>query len=91
MYIGGWSTAKKTTMSKARTIPSGLDRTIEFLLANSAPLVVVEGQSVGTLGAIVHRLPHYGSKSFLVLDDGKVTAQGVWPADARPLKNEFLP
>ena len=61
------------------------------MFANSAPLVVVEAQSVGTLGAIVHRMPHYGSKSFLVFDDGKVTAQGVWPTDVRPLKNEFLP
>ncbi len=89
MYIGSWPTAKKTTTSNARTIAFGLDRTIEFLLANSVPLVVVEGQSVGTVGAIVHRLPHYGSKSFLVFDDGKVTAQGVWPADARPFRIEF--
>ena len=54
-------------------------------------MVVVEAASVKTLGAIVHRLPHYGSKSFLVFDDGKVTAQGVWPPDAGPLRIEFLP
>ncbi len=90
MYIGSWPTAKKTTSSYARTIAFGLDRTIEFLFSNSAPLVV-EASSVKTLGAIVYRLPHHGSKSFLVFDDGKVTAQGVWPADTRPLKIEFLP
>ena len=53
--------------------------------------MVVEAQLVEILGAIVYRLPHYGSKSFLVFDDGKVTAQGVWPADARPHGVEFLP
>ncbi len=87
MYIGSWPTAKKTT-SYARTIAFGLDRTIEFLFANSAPLVV-EAQLVEILGAIVYRLPHYGSKSFLVFDNGKVTAQGVWPSNTRPLRIEF--
>ena len=60
-------------------------------LVNSAPLVVVEAASAEALAAIAHRLPHYGSKSFLVFDDGKVVEQGVWPTDARPLRIEFLP
>ena len=89
MYIGTWPTAKKTTMSNARTIAFGLNRTIELLFAISAALVVVEAASAEALAAIVHRLPYHGSKSFLVLDDSKMIAQGVWPADAHPLRIEF--
>jgi len=72
-------------------LPGGEARMWTARLVNSAPLVVVEAASAEALAAIAHRLPHYGSKSFLVFDDGKVVEQGVWPTDARPLRIEFLP
>ena len=72
-------------------LPGGEARMWTARLVNSAPLVVVEAASAEALAAIVHRLPHYGSKSFLVFDDGKVVEQGVWPTDARPLRIEFHP
>lgn len=53
------------------------------------PVIVIEVDSAEALKAVSRRLPHYGSKSFLVFDGGEVVSKGVWPPSAKPLRVEF--
>jgi hypothetical protein len=32
---------------------------------------------------------HYGSKSYLVFEDGELIDSGVWPGKEKPLRFEF--
>ena len=58
-------------------------------LATGQPLVVVEADDGEALERLARPLPHYGAKSYLVFESGKVTMSGVWPPAGRPLRVEF--
>ncbi|MCH7930271.1 MAG: M1 family peptidase [Proteobacteria bacterium] len=58
-------------------------------LATGQPMVVVEADDGAALERLARPLPHYGAKSYLVFEGGKVTMSGVWPPAARPLRVEF--
>ncbi len=53
------------------------------------PVIVIEADSAGALAAISRKLPHYGAKSYLVFDQGKLTTSGIWQPTAKPLRVEL--
>jgi hypothetical protein len=46
-------------------------------------LAVVTARDAQTLNALARPLPHYGRRSYVVFDGGKVSDAGVWPARAQ--------
>jgi hypothetical protein len=57
--------------------------------ASGFPVVVIEADSAQALAAVSPKLPHYGAKSYLAFEGGKLAASGIWPPDAKPLRVEF--
>jgi aminopeptidase N len=53
------------------------------------PVLVIEVESADQLRALTPRLAHYGSKSYLVFEDGELIDSGVWPGKEKPLRFEF--
>ena len=51
-------------------------------LASGAPLAIVAADSPAALAAATRPLPHYRQQSWLVLEQGRALARGVWPARA---------
>ena len=65
------------------TLRSGMDRnrSVGLLLAFSQEAAV----------ALARKIPHYGSYSALVIQEGNVTVKKVWPTVNSPLIHHFLP
>lgn len=57
--------------------------------ARGYPVIVIEVDSAEALAAISRKLPHYGAKSYLAFEKGKLAMSGVWPPAAKPLRVEF--
>ena len=53
------------------------------------PVLVIEVETAEQLIALTPRLSHYGSKSYLVFEDGELIDSGVWPGAEKPLRFEF--
>jgi hypothetical protein len=49
-------------------------------------LLVIAADNNAALEALLRPLPHYGSESYLIFEQGKVIERGVWPASG----NEWL-
>jgi aminopeptidase N len=47
--------------------------------ANGKALVFVVADTPAALAAMQRALPHYGRRSWLVFQDGRVVGQGAWP------------
>ncbi|MCW5890040.1 MAG: M1 family peptidase [bacterium] len=58
----------------------GSARAFTLRRANGAPLAVVAGDDAAALAAAARVLPHLGAQSWVVLDGGRSTDRGVWPA-----------
>jgi aminopeptidase N len=48
--------------------------------ASGKPIVFVLADTPAALAAMQRALPHYGRQSWLVFQEGRVVAQGAWPA-----------
>jgi len=64
-------------------LKSGIDRN------RSAGLLLAFSPEAAA--ALARKVPHYGSYSALVLQDGTVTIKKVWPTVNSPLIHHFLP
>ena len=50
---------------------------------NAPPVAVVSARDAAALLALSRPLPHYGAQSYLVFEDARAVARGVWPAPGR--------
>ncbi|WP_332672116.1 M1 family metallopeptidase [Aromatoleum sp.] len=60
-------------------------------LPSGAPLAVVAADSAPELVAASRPLPHYRQQSWLVLQNGRALARGVWPAEASSIPVTHCP
>jgi len=51
-----------------------------WTVQGTLPLAVISADGAAALGSLQRGLPHYGSQSWLVFDNGRVIEKGVWPA-----------
>jgi len=58
----------------------GTARTWAVRAPSGKPLVFVVADSPAALAAMQRALPHYGRQSWLAFQEGRVIAQGAWPA-----------
>jgi len=67
--------------------PPALSGTARAWAARSGgkPLLFVLADTPAALAALQRAMPHYGRQSWLVFEDGRVAAQGAWPAAATVL------
>ena len=50
------------------------------------PLAVISGRDAAAILALQRGLPHYGSQSWLVFEQGRAIDKGVWPARVPEIK-----
>lgn len=63
----------------------GSSRTWMATRADGKPILFVEAEGLDDLQALIRSLPHYRSKSYVVLDGGRVVASGALPPERSPL------
>jgi aminopeptidase N len=59
--------------------------------AAQPPLAVIAADDAEALRALLRPLPHYGAQSWLVFDQARVVAKGVWPASQPTITVSQLP
>lgn len=79
--IADWLSRHRLPPAPPQVAAHGDVRMWTLRLASGVPLALISSENASALQQATRPLPHYRQQSWLVLEQGRALARGVWPAD----------